>query len=233
MATFTPTGETLEQTLNQEALIREAKRARHLRRRNRASFALAIFMIAVLTFLGVRQLLASTTAVASSHSGQASTVKCSHVRVRFLSADAIPGASVSAGILVKTTVSATTACRLEGYPSVHLTLGNGSGISAVGTRSGIFGGLAPSRTVNAPLHNFEVNGHPKAMSFTIAWISGNGGGGCPRIAGVRFTMPDSLQSLAFHSIYEIGTGPISFLGIDCGHVSVTPAVTGTTGKYGW
>ena len=157
---------------------------------------------------------------------------CTDLRVKLLGADSIPGAATTAGILVKVEVSSTANCEYKGYPIAAAMLSSGLTRMASDLRTDIFGGMPTGSEASAPLHSFVITSRARTVSFTLSWFSGNGTA-CPLISGLRFTLPGSRQSLVVHSIYEGGVGMTKFLGIYCGHLSVTPTVPGFTGKYGW
>lgn len=231
MASLTAPELLADSRFDEVALIEEARQVGRRRRRRRATLGLCAFVVAALIGVSIHQLVTSTAGAGGAGAARASIATCSHVHVKLLGTGAFPGAAVSAGILVDTAVSATTACRFDGYATLSAILGDGSSATASDLRSGLFGGFAPGGGAGAPLHSFKITSLPTTLSFTIEWVTGNGGDGCPAITGLRFTMPGSRDALVFRSAYEGGVSNTSFLGIYCRFLSVTPVVAGPTGRF--
>lgn len=228
MASLVPPGLTPRSLFDEEALIEEARRQSRRRRRRVGAIAVSAALVAGLVGIGAYRLVIAPAGAGGSGAPPTPVAACSRVHVAYLGADAFPGAAVSAGILVKASVSSVTSCLLRGYATMSALFRGGSSATASPIRFGIFGG-APSKRSSAPLPSLDISSHPKIVSFTVAWVTGNGSS-CPRIDALRFMIPGSHSTIAIHSFYNGGVGNTSFFGISCGQLSVTPLVAGRTGR---
>jgi hypothetical protein len=228
MASLVPSGLTPRSLFDEEALIEEARRQSRRRRRRVGAIVVSAALVAGLVGIGAYRLVTTPAGTNGSGAPPSPIAACSRVQVTYLGADAFPGAAVSAGILVKASVSSVTSCFLRGYATMSALFRGGSSATASPIRLGIFGG-APSKRSSAPLPSLDISNHPRIVSFTVAWVTGNGNR-CPRIDALRFTVPGSHNAQVIRSFYNGGVGNTSYFGISCGQLSVTPLVAGSTGR---
>jgi hypothetical protein len=217
--------------LDEEGSRQEERAVSSRRRRRRGLLVSPLVAVTCLTVVGVIRL--APTAAASgttdrSSSAMAATT-CSSARVRLLGVTSIPGAAVTAGVLVRASISSSVACSMSGYPTLLAQLSNRSTAVAGDQRSGIFGGLPPSSKANSTLPRISITSHSRVVSFTMAFFSGNGPT-CPRINAVRLTLPGSRRTLSARTMREGGVVGRLPLGSFCGNLDVTPLVNGSSGK---
>lgn len=188
----------------------------------------AIMVLVVLVFgEGLVLPIRSSAQGVSTNGGRSQT--CAHVHAHLVGADEFPGAAVSAGVLVVESVSASRRCTVGGYPMLGVVLDNGTTVHAAHVRAGIFGG-APSPHRRTPLPSITLGTRPSLVSFTLSWVTGNGGGSCPGVRGLRVELPGDPVSQSVASLNDGGAHPTTFLGIYCAFLTVTPIVRGTTGR---
>ncbi len=167
--------------LDEEALIKEARALSRRRRRRRGLIVITLVVAACLIVVGVYRFSSATAS--SGHNDAAASVTCLSARVKLLGVTSIPGAAVTAGILVRASVSSSVSCAMGGYPTVDARLTNLSTAVAHDERTGIFGGLPYSSKANATTPRIPITSHSRVVSFTVAFLSGNGPT-CPRINSV-------------------------------------------------
>lgn len=228
MATLIPQESTYRSLYDEEALIEEARRQSRRRRRRVGAVSFSAIVVVGLVGIGAYRLVAAPAGASGSGATPSPVAACSQVHVTYLGADAFPGAAVSAGVLVKTSVSSATSCFLRGFATMSALFRGGSSATASPLRVGIFGG-APSKRSGSPLPSLDISRRPKIVSFTVEWVTGNGNR-CPRIDALTFTMPGSHHAQVVHSFFNGGVGNTTFFGISCGQLSVTPLVAGSTGR---
>jgi hypothetical protein len=212
--------------LDEQALIKEARALSRRRRRRRGVLVITLAAVACLIVVGVDRFSSTTT---SSSTNDAAAVTCPSARVKLLGVTSIPGAAVTAGILVRASVSSSVSCAMSGYPTVDARLTNLSTAVAHDERTGIFGGLPYSSKANAASPRIPITSHSRVVSFTVAFFTGNGPT-CPRINSVQMTLPGSRLNVTARTMREGGMSGSQPLGIYCGHLSVTPLVKGSSGK---
>ncbi|MGC8481625.1 MAG: DUF4232 domain-containing protein [Acidimicrobiales bacterium] len=137
---------------------------------------------------------------------------CAHVRAHLVGVEEFPGAAVSEGVLVIESLSASHRCTVEGYPMLQVSLDNGTTVDATQVRAGIFGG-APSPNRRTPLPSITLGTRPSMVSFTLSWVTGNGGGSCSGVRGLRVELPGDPVSQSVASLNDGGAHPTTFLGI--------------------
>ena len=228
MATLIPQDPSYRSLYDEEALIEEAHGRSRRRRRRVGAISVSAVLVVGLIGIGAYRLVSAPAGASGSGATPSPLAACSQVHVTYLGADAFPGAAVSAGVLVKASVSSVTSCFLRGYATMSALFRGGSSATASPVRSGIFGG-APSKRTGAPLPSLDLSHHPTIVSFTVEWVTGNGNR-CPRIDALRFTMPGSHHAQVVHSFFNGGADNTRFFGISCGHLSATPLVAGSTGR---
>jgi hypothetical protein len=214
--------------LDEEALIKEARVLSRRRRRRRGVLVITLAAVACLIVVGVDH-FSSTTTSSSNNDAAAAAVTCPSARVKLLGVTSIPGAAVTAGILVRASVSSSVSCAMGGYPTVDARLTNLSTAVARDERTGIFGGLPYSSKANATSPRILITSHSRVVSFTVAFFSGNGPT-CPRINSVQMTLPGSRLNVTARTMRESGMSGSQPLGIYCGYLSVTPLVKGLSGR---
>jgi hypothetical protein len=216
--------------LDEEALIEEARAVSQHRRRRRGLLVITLVVVVCLIVVGVIRF--SSSATSSGHNDTSATAAvgtCPNARVKLLGVTSIPGAAVTAGLLVRATVSSSVACAMRGYPTVQAQLSNLSIAVAGDQRSGIFGGLPLSSRANSTPPRIPVTTDSRVVSFTVSFFTGNGPP-CPRINSVRLTLPGSRLTLSARTMREGGMVGSQSLGTYCGHLDVTPLVKGSSGK---
>ena len=213
--------------LDEEALIQEARVLSRRRRRRRGVLVITLAAVACLIVVGVDRFSSTTTS--SSNNDAAAAVTCPSAHVKLLGVTSIPGAAVTAGILVRASVSSSVSCAMGGYPTVDARLTNLSTAVAHDERTGIFGGLPYSSKANATSPRILITSHSRVVSFTVAFFSGNGPT-CPRINSVQMTLPGSRLNVTARTMREGGMSGSQPLGIYCGYLSVTPLVKGLSGR---
>jgi hypothetical protein len=212
--------------LDEEVLIREARSLSRRRRRRRGLLIISLVAVACLIAFGVVRI--SSVATSSSHSDPSAQggLTCPHARVKLLGVTGLPGAAVSAGMLVRASLSSSVACEMSGYPRIGALLTNHSTAIASDARFGIFGGLTKA---NAPLPQLSITSRPRVVSFTIQFDGGDGHA-CPRINEVRMTLPGSRGVMTTRTTYQVNIGTTHGMGIYCGYLRVTPLVKGSSGS---
>lgn len=212
--------------LDEEALIREARSLTRGRRRRLGLFVISLVAAVCLIAFGVVRI--SSVASSSSHNDVSALagVTCPGARVKLLDVTGLPGAAVSAGMLVRASVSSSKACEMSGYPHIGALLTSHSTSIASDARFGIFGGLTKA---NAPLPRLSITSHPRVVSFTIQFDGGDGHA-CPRINEVRMTLPGSREVMTARTTYQVNIGTTNDMGIYCGYLRVTPLVQGSSGS---
>lgn len=223
-----PNHPVAEGFFDQQVLIEEARERARRRRHRRIRSAVVILAAVFLGAVGVAGYSLSSPKAGIDQSGiPAAVLTCTHLRVKLLGVTAIPGAAVSAGLIVRASVSSQGACSLSGYPLVGAELASGSSAMAGNSRNGYLpGGM---ETANAPLPRISITSRSRVVSFAIQWWSGNGPA-CPQINAVQFTMPGSRTTLAARSVFEPGVGVARYMGIYCGSLQVEPLVKGPSGS---
>jgi hypothetical protein len=154
----------------------------------------------------------------------AKALTCPSARVKLLGVSAISGGLGHAGLIVKTSVSSSSACTMSGYPIVGEELTSHSTVMASDVRLGYLGGWATS----APLPRLSITARSRVVSFTIQSAGCNGPR--PSTNAIQITLPGSRETLTARSFYEAGVGVIRGFGIYCGHLFVTPLVKGSSGS---
>lgn len=210
-----------------ELLIKEA-REKARRRRVRLVTLFAILVATCLVALGIVHYTSSPGKLDSSGSDTSATaLTCPSARVRLLGVTTLPGAAVSAGMLVRASVSSSAACTMGGFPMVAAQLTSRSTAMASDQRLGIFGGVSKP---TAPLPRLSISSRPRVVSFTIDFVTGNGPV-CPRINVIKISLPGSRGVLTTRPIFNAGglAQPMKF--IYCGGLQVTPMVESPSGKH--
>lgn len=209
-----------------ELLIKEA-REKARRRRLRWAKALTLLIAACLIAIGIVHYTSSSTKSGNNRSDTSATVPtCPSARVRLLGVTTLPGAAVSAGMLVRASVSSSATCMMGGFPIVGAQLTSHSTAMAGDERLGIFGGMSKP---SAPLPRLPITSRSRVVSFTIEFVTGNGTV-CPRINSIKISLPGSRQVLTTRPIFNAGglAQPMHF--IYCGGLQVTPLVKGSSGS---
>ena len=209
--------------LDEQALIREARVLSRRRRRRRGVLVITLAAVACLIVVGVDH-FSSTTTSSSNNDAAAAAVTCPSARVKLLGVTSIPGVAVTAGILVRASVSSSVSCAMSGYPIVGEELTSHSTVMASDVRLGYLGGWA----TGAPLPRLSITSRPRVVSFTIQSAGCNGPR--PSTNAIQITLPGSRATLTARSFYEGGVGVIRGFGIYCGHLFVTPLVKGSSGN---
>jgi len=226
--TITPT-ELVEQVVmpgSAELLIKEA-RERARRRRLRWTTAFTLLIAACLTAIGIVHYTSSPRKLSNSRSDTSATVPtCPSARVRLLGVTTLPGAAVSAGMLVRAAVSSSATCTMGGFPIVGAQLTSHSTAMASDQRLGIFEGMSKP---TAPLPRLSITSRSQVVSFTIDFVTGNGPV-CPRIDSIKISLPGSREVLRTRPIFNAGglAQPMRF--IYCSGLQVTPLVKGASGS---
>jgi hypothetical protein len=145
--------------------------------------------------------------------------------VKLLGVTAIPGGLGHAGLLVRASVSSSSACTMSGYPIVGEELTSHSTVMASDMRLGYLGGFA---NASAPIPQLSITSRSRVVSFTIQSAGCNGPR--PSTNAIQITLPGSRETLTARSFYESGVGVIRGFGIYCGHLFVTPLVKGSSGS---
>jgi hypothetical protein len=229
MTSITQLAPSTYDLLDEEALIKEARVLSRSRRRRRGLLVITLVAAACLIVVGVDRFAPATAS--SGHndaSGSAVAITCPNALVKLLGVTSIPGAAVTAGILVRASVSTSVACAMSGYPTVQARLTNLSTAVAGDERTGIFGGLPVSPKSNSAFPRIPITSHPRVVSFTVEFISGNGPS-CPRIDSVQLSLPGSPLNISTRTMREGGRVGSQPLGIYCGYLYVTPLVKGSSG----
>ena len=225
--TITPT-ELVEQVVmpdSAELLIKEA-RERARRRRLRWTTAFTILVATCLVAVGIVHYTSSPRVSGGPSNTSATVPTCPSARVRLLGVTTLPGAAVSAGMLVRASVSSSATCTMGGFPIVGAQLTSRSTAMASDQRLGIFGGMSKP---TAPLPRISITSRSQVVSFTIDFVTGNGPV-CPRIDSIKISLPGSREVLTTRPIFNAGglAQPMHF--IYCGGLQVTPLVKGSSGK---
>ena len=209
-----------------ELLIKEA-REKARRRRVRQMTLFAILVATCLVALGIVHYTSSPGKLDSSGSDTSATaLTCPSSRVRLLGVTTLPGAAVSAGMLVRTSVSSSATCTMSGYPIVDAQLTNHSTAMGRDVRNAYLGG---GMTTTAPLPRLSITSHPRVVSFTIDFVTGNGTV-CPRIDSFKISLPGSREVLTTRPIFNAGGLAQRMKFIYCSGLQVTPMVKGSSGK---
>jgi hypothetical protein len=214
--------------LDEEALIKEA-RVLARRRRRRGLLVITLVTVACLIVVGVDRFTSTTTPASNNDASTSAALTCPSARVKLLGVTSIPGAAVTFGFLVRASVSSPVSCAMSGYPTVDARLTNLSTAVAHDERTGIFGGLPYSSKVNATYPRILITSHPRVVSFTVAFFTGNGPT-CPRINSVQLMLPGSRLNVTARTMREGGMIGSQPLGIYCNYLSVTPLVNGSSGR---
>jgi hypothetical protein len=218
-----PSRTTTDDLLNEEALIEEAReRARH-RHRRRFGIAVVLLAAACLIVIAVVHYTSSPTS-SGRRDASATALTCPSARVKLLGVSAISGGLGHAGLIVRASVSSSSACTMSGYPIVGEELTSHSTVMASDVRLGYLGGWATS----APLPRLSITSRSRVVSFTIQSAGCNGPR--PSTSAIQITLPGSREILTARSLYEAGVGVIRGFGIYCGHLFVTPLVNGSSGS---
>jgi hypothetical protein len=229
MATINQLAPSTVDLLDEEALIKEARVLSRRRRRRRGLLVITLVTVACLIVAGVDRFSRATASSGHNDALAAAAVTCPSARVKLLGVTSIPGAAVTAGILVRASVSSSVSCAMSGYPTFEARLTNLSTAVAGDQRTGIFGGLPYSSKANAASPRILVTSHSRVVSFTVAFISGNGPT-CRRINSVEMMLPGSRLNVTARTMREGGLIGSQHLGIYCGYLSVTPLVKGSSGR---
>jgi hypothetical protein len=208
--------------------MKEARVLAWRRRRRRGLLAIALVAAAFLIAVGVDRMSSKTALSGHNDASENTGLTCPDARVKLLGVTSIPGAAVSAGILIHASISSSVACTMSGYPTIDARLSNLSTAMASDHRTGIFGGLPYSSKSNGAIPRILVTSHSRVVSFTVAFFSGNGPP-CPRINSVQITLPGSRVNITARTMREGGMVGSQPLGSYCGYLSVTPLVSGSTG----
>lgn len=222
------THDSVNDFLDEEALIEEARERARRRRLLRFRIAITLAAAAGLIVVGVVRYISSPTRTSSGRPDvSALALTCPSARVKLLGVTAAEGAAVSAGLLVRASVSSSAACTMSGYPIFGAELDSHSTAMAADIRFGYLpGGLT---TAKGPLPRLSITSRPRVVSFTMQYFGGNGHT-CPWINAIQFTLPGSREVLTARTMYEGGVGVTKIWGIYCGHLDVTPLVNGSSGK---
>jgi len=226
--TITPTGQPEQVVMPDpaELLIKEA-REKTRRRRLRWTSLFALLIAACLIAIGIVHYTSSPTRTSSGRSGtSAKALTCPSARVKLLGLTGLPGAAVSAGVLVRASVSSLATCTMGGFPIVDAQLTSHSTAMAGDQRLGIFGGMSKP---TSPLPRLSITSNPRVVSFTIEFVTGNGPT-CPRINSINITLPGSRETLTTRPIFNAGGLALPMKFIYCGDLQVTPLVKGSSGK---
>ena len=226
--TITPTGQPEQVVMPDpaELLIKEA-REKTRRRRLRWTSLFALLIAACLIAIGIVHYTSSPTRTSSGRSGtSAKALTCPSARVKLLGLTGLPGAAVSAGVLVRASVSSLATCTMGGFPIVDAQLTSHSTAMAGDQRLGIFGGMSKP---TSPLPRLSITSNPRVVSFTIEFGTGNGPT-CPRINSINITLPGSRETLTTRPIFNAGGLALPMKFIYCGDLQVTPLVKGSSGK---
>jgi hypothetical protein len=224
-------GGEIEEVDRSVSLWSHSGRSRLTRRRLAAgaSVVLAPSVVLIVVVVGADRVVLPDSSALGSTSTEIQLPKCTRVAVHLEGVDAYPGAAVSAGVLVKESVSSSHRCSYGGYPSLAALLDNGSKVRAAHRRSGVFGGAPRSR--RRPLLPMVTLGtRPTVVSFTLEWVTGNGGGSCTQIRRFHIQLPGARSVQVVSSLNNGGSSLTTYIGIYCSHVSVTPIVQGSTGR---
>jgi len=209
---------------DEEALIKEARVLSRRRHRRRGLIVITLVALACLIVAGVDRFSSATTP--SSNNDAATAVACPSARVKLLGVTTIPGAAVSAGVLVRASVMSTVACTMSGYPIVGAELTSHSTAMASDVRNAYLGGGV---TTTASLPRLSITSRPRVASFTVQFVTGNGPT-CPRINMIQITLPGSREVLTTRPIFNAGGLALPMKFIYCGDLQVTPLVKGSTEK---
>ncbi len=225
--TVTPTGrvERVAMAEPAELLIKEAhKKAR--RRRLRWTTAFTILVATCLVAVGIVHYTSSPRVNDGRSNTSTQALTCPSARVKLLGVTTLPGAAVSAGMLVRASVSSSATCTMSGYPIVSAQLTKYSTAVARDVRNAYLGG---GMTTTARLPRLSITPRPRVVSFTIDFVTGNGPV-CPRINSIKISLPGSRDVLTTRPIFNAGglAQPMHF--IYCGGLQVTPLVKGTSGS---
>lgn len=211
---------------DEEALVKEARLISRRSRRRRGMILVAIVAAASLIAVGLGGFSSST---APPGPRDTSMMTCPSARVKLLSATSIPGAAVTAGVLVRASVSSRVSCTMSGYPTVEARLSSLSDATARDERTGIFGGLPYSSSASREPPRIIIASHTRLVSFTVDFLSGDGST-CPRIESILVSLPGLRLSSTVRTMRQGGRVGGQQLGIYCGFLDVTPLVKGSSGK---
>jgi hypothetical protein len=214
--------------LDEEALIKEARVLSRRRRRRRGLLVITLAAVACLIVVGVDRFSSATASSGKNDAAAASALACPSARVKLLGVTGMEGGSGHGGLLVRASVSSSAACTMSGYPIVGAQLTSHSTAMAIGVRNAY---LAGGMATNAPLPRISIASRPRVLSFTVQM---NDGGGipstCPSINSIQITLPGSLGTLTARTMYQVNVGVTRGMGNYCGHLLVTPLVTGSSGR---
>jgi hypothetical protein len=223
--TITPTEQTKSiDTLEPlELLIKEARTAS--RRRRLGWFAVfVVIAIAASLVVGLIVGISKPAAQLGSPNSSSRVLTCPSALVKLLGVSAISGGLGHAGLLVRASVTSSTACTMSGYPIIGVELTDRPTAMASDMRLGYLGGFANE---SAPLPRLSITSHSRAVSFTIQMAGCNAR---PPANAIRITLPGSRETLTARSMYEPRIGLIRGFGVYCGHLFVTPLVKGSSGN---
>ena len=224
--TITPTEQPVQSAISDptELLIKEARdnaRRRHTRRASTFSVLVAACLIAI----GIVHYAFSPTKSNNGRSDSSSrALTCPNALVKLIGVSAIPGGLGHAGLLVRASVTSSTACTMSGYPIVGVELSNRPTAMASDMRLGYLGGFA---NASAPLPRISITSRSRSVSFTIQMAGCNAR---PPANAISIALPGSRGSVKARSMYEPGIGVIRGFGVYCGHLFVTPLVKGSNGN---
>ena len=224
--TMTPTEQSEQVVMPDpaELLIKEA-REKARRRRLRWTSLFTLLAAACLIAVGIVHYTSSPRRTSSGRpDASAKALTCPSARVKLLRVLAIPGGLGHAGLLVRASVTSSSACTMSGYPIVGEELTSHSTVMASEMRLGYLGGWA----TGAPLPRLSITSRSRVVSFTIQSAGCNGPR--PSTNAIQITLPGSPETLTARSFYEGGVGVIRGFGIYCGHLFVTPLVKGSSGN---
>jgi len=228
MATIKQLVPSVNDLLDEEALIKEARLLSRRRRRRRGVLVITLAAAVSLIALAVdRFSSAKATPSGNDASTSAATLTCPNARVKLLGVSALNGGLGHAGLLIRASVSSSVACTMSGYPTVGAGLSSHSTATATDVRNAYLGGVATK--ASAPLPRLTIASSPRVVSFTIQWTDGNGPT-CPSVNAIQVTLPGSKKVQTARSMYEGGIGNTRFMGIYCSHLSVTLLVKGSSGN---
>ena len=227
MAIINQPTHSINDLLDEEALIKEARVLARRRRRRRGVIIITLAAAACLIVIGVDRFSSATAPSSNNNASSAAALTCPSARVKLLGVSAIPGGLGHAGLLVRASLSSSVACAMSGYPTVGAGLSSHSTATATDVRNAYLGGVATK--ASAPLPRLTIASSPRVVSFTIQWTDGKGLT-CPSVNAIQVTLPGSKQVQTARSMYEGGIGNTRFMGIYCGHLSVTPLVNGSSGS---
>lgn len=183
-------------------------------------FRILVLLIAAACF--------TTIGIVHYTSSPTRALTCPTARVKLLGVTAISGGMGHGGVVVRASVTSSSACTMSGYPIVGVELTSHSTAMASHVRNAYLGGF---ENANAPLPQISITSRSHVVSFTVQWATGNGPI-CPQMKAFQITLPGSRGLLTARSVYEVPFGLIRGrgLGIYCGNLQVTPLIKGSSGN---